>query len=61
MDLLGKMDADEADTMTFLAGEDLSDQVRDALQERIEDAYPDLELDMQDGGQPLYPVVFSLE
>lgn len=61
MELLAKMDADDADTMTFLAGEDLSDDVRDALQARIEEGYPDLELDMQQGGQPLYPVVFSLE
>ncbi len=61
MDLLAKMDADGADTLTFLAGEDLAADVSEALQARIEEAYPDLELDVQDGGQPLYPVVFSLE
>ncbi len=61
MDLLSKMEADEADTMTFLAGEGLAQSDADALEELIEGAYPDLEVDMQDGGQPLYPVVFSLE
>lgn len=61
MALLQKMDADDADTLTFLAGEDLDVEVQDQLQALIEDAYPDLEIDMQDGGQPLYPVVFSLE
>lgn len=61
MELLGKMDAEDADTMTFLAGEELAEEVRETLEAAIEEAYPDLELDVQDGGQPLYPVVFSLE
>ncbi|MCI9128960.1 MAG: DAK2 domain-containing protein [Eggerthellaceae bacterium] len=61
MELLAKMGAEDSDTMTFLAGEDLAEDVKDALAQKIEDAYPDLELDMQDGGQPLYPIVFSLE
>ena len=55
------MDADEADTATVLAGEDFADDALEALVERIEEAYPELEVDSQRGEQPLYPVVFSLE
>lgn len=61
MDLLEKMDAEDADTVTLLAGEDLSEEDFQTLQDRIEDAYEDIELDAHVGGQPLYPVVFSVE
>ncbi|MDD6651097.1 MAG: DAK2 domain-containing protein [Eggerthellales bacterium] len=61
MALLEAMDTDMADTMTLLAGEDFSDEEMEALAERIEEAYPDIEVDAQRGEQPLYPVVFSVE
>ena len=61
MGLLEHMEADDCDTCTLLAGEDLSDEDFQALQARIEQAYEDLEIDAHRGGQPLYPVVFSVE
>ena len=60
-DLLVKMEAEDADTLTLLGGEDFSDEQMEALIERIEDEYEDLEIDGHNGGQPLYPVIFSLE
>lgn len=59
--LLKKMDAQDCDTLTILAGIDYTDEALDALVEKIEDKYDDLEIDAQRGEQPLYPVVFSLE
>lgn len=59
--LLGKMEAEDADTCTLLAGEDYTDDQLEALVEKIEEAYEDLEVDAQRGGQPLYPVIFSVE
>lgn len=61
MGLLEHMEAEDCDTCTLLAGEDLSDEDFQALQARIEQAYEDLEIDAHRGGQPLYPVVFSVE
>lgn len=61
MDLLAKMDADEYDTCTLLAGEDMGDEQLEELAERIEGAFGDLEVDAQRGDQPLYPMVLSLE
>ena len=52
---------DEGDTLTILAGSDLDDESFEALQEAIEAAQPDLEVDAHRGEQPLYPVVFSIE
>lgn len=62
LELIGRMqDADEGDTLTILAGSDLSDEAFDRLVGAIEQAQPDLEIDAHRGEQPLYPVVFSLE
>ena len=57
MSLLEAMDADDADTMTILAGEQMSDEELDALVARIEEAYEDIEIDPHRGEQALYPVV----
>ena len=61
MALLATMEAEDADTLTILAGEDMGDDAFDALIARIEDAYDDLEIDAHRGDQPLYPVVMSVE
>ena len=61
LSLLNTMGADDADTMTILAGEDFNDEALDALVTRIEDSFEDLEIDPHRGEQALYPVVFSLE
>ena len=54
-------DEDEGDTLTLLAGSDLTDEAFESLQESIADAQPDLEIDAHRGEQPLYPVIFSIE
>lgn len=60
--LLNRMqDAEEGDTLTILAGEDLSDEAFEDIQDAIAEAQPDLEIDAHRGEQPLYPVIFSLE
>ena len=62
LDLIAKMqDEEEGDTLTILAGADMDEERFGALCERIEEANPDLELDAHRGGQPLYPVIFSIE
>ena len=62
LDLIAKMqDQEEGDTLTILAGSELDDDAFKALCDKIEAAQPDLELDAHRGGQPLYPVIFSIE
>lgn len=61
IDLLKSMDADDADTLTLLAGADFDDERFEALQERIEGEFDGIEIDAHRGEQPLYPVVFSIE
>ena len=61
MSLLEVMEADDADTLTLLAGEGYTDEQTDALVARIEGVYDDLEIDAQRGEQPLYPIVLAVE
>lgn len=61
MALLAAMEAEDADTLTLLAGEDFSDEALETLESKIEEVYEDLEIDSHRGEQPLYPVVLSLE
>ena len=61
LSLLDAMEAEDADTMTILAGADFNDEALDALVEKIEEQFDDLEIDQHRGDQPLYPVVFSVE
>ena len=59
--VLKAMEADDADTLTILAGCDMNGEEFEALVEKIEATFDDLEIDAQRGDQPLYPVVLSLE
>lgn len=60
--VISRMQEDEeGDTLTILAGSDLSDEAFEELIATIEEAQPDLEIDSHRGEQPLYPVIFSIE
>ena len=61
MKVLEVLEAEDADNLTILAGEDYSDEQFDALLARIEEEYEDLEIDSHRGEQPLYPIVLSVE
>lgn len=61
MKLLAVMETDEADTLTLLVGADYDDAALDALVEAIEEVYDDVEIDAHRGGQPLYPLILSVE
>ena len=49
------------DTLTFLGGSDLTEEEYDRLVADLEEGHEDLEVDAHKGGQPLYPVVLSIE
>ncbi len=61
MKLLDTLDAKNKSMLTILAGEDISDDDFNKMIVKIEGKYKDLEIDHQIGGQPLYPILFSLE
>ncbi|MCE5191647.1 MAG: DAK2 domain-containing protein [Actinomycetia bacterium] len=53
--------ADDAETLTLLAGEDLDDDALARIAADAASAHPDLEVETHRGGQPLYPVILALE
>ncbi len=60
LDLLKSL-AQDTEIITILAGEDYSDEALDSLVEKIENDFPNLEVEAHRGEQPLYPIVFSVE
>lgn len=59
--LLASMLEDEGDIVTILTGEGSTEDTTSAICEWISENYSDLEIDLQNGGQPLYPYVFAVE
>jgi hypothetical protein len=53
--------ADDAETLTLLAGEDLDNEALARLAEHLRDTHADLEIEPHRGDQPLYPVILALE
>lgn len=58
--LLDLVDED-AEIVTMFLGEGATQEMAEALEAALADAYPDVEVEIQDGGQPLYPFIFSVE
>jgi DAK2 domain fusion protein YloV len=53
--------ADGGETLTVLGGEDFGDEELERLARRLGEAHPELEVEHHRGGQPLYPVIISVE
>lgn len=53
--------AGDGETLTLLAGEDMTDEQADALAARLAERHPELEIETHRGGQPLYPLIMAVE
>ncbi len=58
--LLSKM-IDEEEVLTVIYGSDVNEELVKQLQAIITEQYPNLEIEMHNGGQPLYYFIFSIE
>jgi hypothetical protein len=54
-------DADEFELITMFYGEDVTREEADEVAGKIQERYPDLEIEVQDGGQSHYQFIFSIE
>ncbi|MGR6897858.1 DAK2 domain-containing protein [Rummeliibacillus sp. BSL5] len=59
--LLSDMIDEESEIVTVLYGEDIKKETADELVHFIEEKYPDVEVEIHNGKQPLYPYIFSVE
>ncbi|WP_392456220.1 DAK2 domain-containing protein [Chryseomicrobium aureum] len=60
-ELLNKMVDAEAELLTILYGQDTTEAHANELAEWIEENYPDVEVEVYNGKQPLYPYILSVE
>jgi len=58
---VARMRPGDASLLTVYSGADVAAADADALVNRIRSAYPELEVELVDGGQPHYPYLLSLE
>lgn len=59
--LLSNMLEEGGDLLTVIAGDEADAELTATLCEWAEGQYPDLEIEVQPGGQPLYPYLFAVE
>ena len=59
--MLETLDMDEYEIITLFVGGDVSEDARADLTERIEDAYPDCEVTVYEGGQEVYDYMIAIE
>ncbi|MBO8162341.1 MAG: DAK2 domain-containing protein [Brevibacillus sp.] len=59
--LLKMLVDEETEIVTILYGEDATKEQAEELQALLADVYPDVEVEVLPGGQPLYPFIISVE
>jgi DAK2 domain fusion protein YloV len=59
--LLEEMIEESSEIVTILTGEDAVEAETEELEAFIQAAYPDIEIELHPGGQPLYAYLFSVE
>ncbi|HCW0007051.1 fatty acid kinase catalytic subunit FakA [Staphylococcus aureus] len=60
-ELLNEMLADDSEILTVIIGQDAEQAVTDNMINWIEEQYPDVEVEVHEGGQPIYQYFFSVE
>lgn len=60
-ELLNEMLADDSEILTVIIGQDAEQVVTDNMINWIEEQYPDVEVEVHEGGQPIYQYFFSVE
>lgn len=61
LEILQKIDLDNRERITIFYGSELTEAEANSIAKQIEDKYPDHEIEVHFGGQPLYPIIMSLE
>ena len=60
-DILSKMVTEDTELITIIYGEDLPEDEAESLSEYIEIKYPDCDVSLYSGGQPVYSYILSAE
>lgn len=60
-DLCRHLIDEESELLTLYQGEEVTDDETEQLVHELEDIYPEIEIDVQQGGQPIYQYIISVE
>lgn len=60
-DLIGAMADEDSELLSIYYGSDVEEEKANALVEAVQAAYPDFEVEVHAGGQPIYYYILSLE
>ena len=52
---------DDSSVITIYYGEDVKEDDAEAIKASLEEAYEDVEVELQNGGQPIYYYIISVE
>ena len=61
LETLKRMVEDESELISVYFGEDVTEEDAEALVEKVQAAFPDCEVELNDGGQPIYYYLLSVE
>ena len=61
LDALKKAGASDSELITLFSGEDLSSNEANHIVDAVRSAFPAQEIELQDGGQPHYQFIISVE
>ncbi len=59
--LIEQMLDDESEILTIFVGENVTEVDVEALEQFVEESYPDVAVEIHEGNQPLYPFILSVE
>lgn len=61
LELIEKLVDEDSELISLYYGEDISEDIAEELVGQIEEKYPDVDVELQNGGQPIYYYVLSVE
>ena len=61
LETLKRMVNDESELISVYSGEDVTEEDAAALADKVRAAFPDCEVELNDGGQPIYYYLLSVE
>ena len=61
VEMIEKMVDEDASFISLYAGEDVGDDEAEELEEKLEEAFPDMDVEIMRGEQPIYYYLISVE
>ena len=59
--MIDEMMRDELELISIYYGEDMKEAEAEALRAKVEEAFPDCDIELNYGGQPIYYYIISVE